>query len=38
MRSWWTFIERAFLDGQISGLEADLAYQFIWKNTQICAN
>ena len=31
-------IEWAFLDGQIDGLEADLAYLFVWKNAQICAN
>ena len=31
-------IEYAFLEGQISGLEADLAYHLIWKNAQICAN
>ena len=31
-------IERAYLDGQIDGLEADLAYLFVWKNAQICAN
>jgi hypothetical protein len=31
-------IEQAFLEGQISGLEADLAYQLIGENAQICAN
>ena len=31
-------IEWAFLDGQIDGLEADLAYLFAWKNSQTCAN
>ena len=31
-------IEWAFLDGQIDGLKADLAYLFVWKNAQIYSN